>query len=201
MIMSISELNINLFRIINDIGKDFTYLNPAMILIAEYMVLFLVLSVLIFWFTGRKTSRIMVLCGFITFLTAEIIGKIAGLIHSNNQPFSELTNVNKLMGHEVDNSFPSDHTILFFSFCMVFYLFRRRSGLLWLILAFLVGLSRIWAGVHYPADVIVGAAISICSALFMYRVVPTLRFIENLLAIYEKTVKLILPKKQKSKEF
>ncbi|MFP5114343.1 undecaprenyl-diphosphatase [Bacillaceae bacterium C204] len=199
--MSISELNINLFRIINDIGKDFTYLNPAMIFIAEYMVLFLALSVLIFWFTGRKTNRIMVLCGFITFLTAEIIGKIAGLIHSNNQPFSELTNVNKLMGHEVDNSFPSDHTILFFSFCMVFYLFKRRSGLLWLILACLVGLSRIWVGVHYPADVIVGAAISICSALIIYRVVPTLRFTENLLAIYEKTEKLILPKKQKSKEF
>ncbi|MEH7303554.1 undecaprenyl-diphosphatase [Neobacillus drentensis] len=198
--MWISELNIELFRVINDSGKDFTYLNPAMIFIAEYMVLFLALRILIFWFTKSKTNRMMIICGLITFLAAEIMGEMAGLIHSNNQPFSELIHVNKLIGHEVDNSFPSNHTILFFSFCMVFFLFKRKSGVLWILLACLVGLSRIWVGVHYPGDVIVGAAISILSALIVYRVVPTLRFIGNLLAIFEKMERQILPQKRKSKE-
>jgi len=85
----------------------------------------------------------MVLCGITTFLLSEIIGKIAGKIHSNNQPFAELENVNKLIEKAVNNSFLSDHTILFFSICVSFCLFKRSWGSLWIVLAALVGISRI----------------------------------------------------------
>ena len=199
--MDISELNISLFRLINNLGKHVTYLDPVMTFIAEYMVFILVLTVILFWLTRRNVDRIMVICGFITFGVAEIIGKVAGNIHSNHQPFAELANVNKLIGHEIDNSFPSDHTILFFSFCVTFYLFKKRAGMIWISLACFVGLSRIWAGVHYPADVMVGAAISIFTALIVYQTVPKLNFIKKWLALYEKGEQVILPTKSKSKEY
>lgn len=38
--MSFFELNIHVFRMINDLGKHYTYLNPSAIFIAEYMVFF-----------------------------------------------------------------------------------------------------------------------------------------------------------------
>lgn len=196
-----NEININLFRMINDIGKQQTYLNPALVFIAEYMVFILAFAVIIFWFTRINKNRIMVICGTITFVFAEIIGKVAGKIHSNNQPFAELSNVNKLIEKAVDNSFPSDHTILFFSFCVTFCLFSKKWGYIWVVLAFLVGISRVWVGVHYPADVIVGAFISTVSALIVYTVVPKLNFIKKLLGIYEKGERYILPTKTKSKEF
>lgn len=189
--MVISEVNIQLFRMINDLGKHYTFINPGMIFIAEYMVIFLALSVLIFWFTRVNKNRMMIICASITFFIAELIGKIAGKIHSNNQPFAELPNVNKLIEKAVDNSFPSDHTILFFSFCVCFWIFRSSWGFLWGLLAILVGISRIWVGVHYPADVFTGAIISIISALLVYLVVPKLAFINKLLGI----------NKEESKEF
>lgn len=196
-----NELNIYLFRMINDIGKQQTYLNPTLVFIAEYMVFFLAIAIIIFWFTRIHKNRMMVICGTITFVLAELIGKLVGKVHSNNQPFAELPNVNKLIEKAVNNSFPSDHTILFFSFCVTFWLFSKKLGYLWVVLAFLVGISRIWVGVHYPADVIVGAIISIVAALIVYKGVLQANFIMKLLGIYEKGEQYILPTKTKSKEY
>lgn len=197
--MNFLEENINLFRMVNDLGKQYPYLNPAMVFIAEFMVYFLVLGVIFIWFTRNKQSRMMIVCATITFVFAEIIGKIVGKFHSNNQPFAELTNVNKLIEKAVDNSFPSDHTILFYSFCVSFWLFRKGWWFLWVILAFLVGISRIWVGVHYPADILVGAIISIISSSIVYLVVPKLSLTRKLLGGYAKCEKLLLSPLTKSK--
>lgn len=195
--MALSEINIHWFRMINDLGKQYTSLNPFFVFIAEYMVFFLVLAILVYWFTRSNQNRMMVICAFITFVIAEIIGKIAGKIHSNNNPFAELSNVNQLIEKAVNNSFPSDHTMLFFSFCVSFWLFKRGIGILWIILAVLVGVSRIWVGVHYPADVIMAAIISIISAIIVYRVAPRLEVIKQGIVIYEKVEQIFLPRKTK----
>ena len=198
--MDVSEMNIQLFRMINDAGKQYMQLNSYVIFMAAYTVFFLGLAVLTFWFTRSNENRMMVICAAVAFGVAEITGKLAGKIHTNHQPFAELSNVNKLIEKAIDNSFPSDHTILFFSFCTSFWLFQRGWGFLWVILAFLVGVSRIWVGVHYPVDVLAGAVISVLSAVVVYRVVPTLRITLRLLRMYEKGEQVILSPLSKSKE-
>lgn len=179
--MALSEMNSNLFRMINNLGKQYTDLNPFFVFIAEYMIFFLVLAVLMFLFSRSNKNRIMVICAFIALVISEILAKIAGQFHSNYQPFAELPNVNKLVEKAVNNSFPSDHTIIFFSFCITFWLFKRGWGFLWGILAVLVGISRIWVGVHYPADVLVGAIISIISAMIVYKIVLKLSLTKKFL--------------------
>ncbi|MDQ0242955.1 undecaprenyl-diphosphatase [Bacillus fengqiuensis] len=199
--MALSEWNIHMFRIINDSGKRYIYLNPVFEFVAEYTVYLLALGMIFYWFTRSKNNRIMVISGVIAFVMAETAGKIAGQFHSNHQPFAELPDVNKLIEKSVDNSFPSDHTILFFSVCMSFWLFRKKSGFLWMMLAVSVALSRIWVGVHYPADVAAGAVIGIASAITVYRIVPKSSFLRQLLEVYEKGERSILPAKMKSKDF
>lgn len=199
--MDISSLNIDTFRIINDLGKEYTNLNSSFVFIAEYTVYFLALSVLLFWFTRDYKNRIMIVSASVTFIISEIIGKIAGKFHSNCQPFAELPNVNQLIEKAVDNSFPSDHTILFFSFCITFWLFNKRGGFLWFLLAVIVGISRIWVGVHYPADVAVGAIISITIAIIIKVTVPKSALIKKGIDLFEKVESHILPAKAKSRDF
>lgn len=177
--MGFSDLNVNLFRLINDLGKEYGSLNPIFVFIAEYTLYFLILSVFIFLFSKNKQNRLMVICGIISVIFAEIFGKLAGLLHSNNPPFAELVEVNKLIEKGISNSFPSDHTMIIFSLCVSFWLFKRGWSFLWIVLACLVGFSRIWVGVHYPADIIAGAVISIISAIIVFHFVPKLSFIKR----------------------
>lgn len=50
-------------------------------------------------------------------------------------------------------------------------MFRKKDGVIWLILAGLISFSRVWNGVHYPSDVITGAFIGVISAFMVYQMV------------------------------
>jgi len=184
--MSITEVNIDLFRMINDLGKELTALNPIFVFIAEYTIYFIALWLILLLFTRNKINRVTVLCALISVVFAELIGKLVGQLHFNYQPFVDLADVNKLIEKEVGNSFPSDHTIIFFAVCVTLWMFKKGWGVLWLVLAILVGVSRIWVGVHYPADVVTGAIISTVVAIVVYTFVPKLSFVRKLTGANER---------------
>ena len=196
--MSISQVNIDVFRVINDLGKEYDSLNPIAIFIADYMVYVLLIGLIVYWFTRTNQNRMMVIQSVFAFVIAEVLGKIAGIFNSHFQPFVELPHVNKLIEHAVDNAFPSDHSILFFSVCFSIWLVRKKEGWVWLTVACLVGVSRIWVGVHFPGDVLTGTLIGICAALFAYWIVPKLSLIKSALMKYEQVEQSILPIKAKT---
>ena len=73
----------------------------------------------------------------------------------------------RLMGH----SFPSGHTVTIFTLAgVLMYYFRSlyvRAGLI--LIALLTGISRIAVGVHWPADVLAGAATGcLCAVTGVY---------------------------------
>ncbi|MDK8182843.1 undecaprenyl-diphosphatase [Paenibacillus sp. UMB4589-SE434] len=188
-------LNIEIFRVINNLGKQYVFLNPSVVVTAEYTIYLLALSMLVYWFTRTAANRMMVIQAGLAFVFAELTGKVLGLLHAHQQPFAELKDVNRLIEHGINNSFPSDHTILFFSVCMSYWLVRRKWGWLWLALACCVAISRIWVGVHYPVDIAVGSLVGITGALVSYWLVPKLSFIAVFLKRYEQAEQRIWPTK------
>ena len=175
-----SEVNIQVFRTINNLGKDYSFLNPFIIFIAEYTLVLLIFAVLFYWFSRSKINRIMVIAALLSVVLAEIIGKLISMLHFNYQPFVVLSDVNQLIGKEVGNSFPSDHTIICFAVCFTFFFFKSRFKYFWVGLALLVGLSRMWVGVHYPADVLTGAFVAVGSAYICYKFIPNNSGIQKL---------------------
>ena len=64
------------------------------------------------------------------------------------------------------SSFPSDHACLFFSLATGLFFISRLIGILALLHALLViSLFRVYLGLHYPSDIMVGGAIGIIIAL------------------------------------
>ncbi|MBN2908424.1 phosphatase PAP2 family protein [Polycladomyces sp. WAk] len=64
-----------------------------------------------------------------------------------------------------DYSFPSGHTTAAFSIATVFVLHAPWSAAIWLPLACLIGLSRMYLALHYPTDVVMGAVLGTGFAL------------------------------------
>ncbi|TWT13331.1 undecaprenyl-diphosphatase [Planomicrobium sp. CPCC 101079] len=177
--MLFSELNIHAFRVVNDLGKAFPALNPAFVFIAEFFLYLMIVPIGLFLFVPKFRNRRLVLAALLTVIAALILRIGVAKLHSNLQPFAELPNVNQLVEKTVGNSFPSDHTILFFSLCTTFALFSKRFGWLWMLLGVLVGVSRIWVGVHYPADVIAGALTAIVSAILVHTAMARMSFAQH----------------------
>jgi membrane-associated phospholipid phosphatase len=75
-----------------------------------------------------------------------------------------------LLARSTDPSFPSDHASAAFGIAIGILLVHRRAGYLFLAGAILIALSRVATGMHYPTDVLAGAAIGIVSGYLAARV-------------------------------
>lgn len=67
-----------------------------------------------------------------------------------------------------DHSFPSGHTTAIFSVMVPFLLYEPNVTFLLLPVAISVGISRIYLGLHYPSDVLVGMCLGTITGVVSY---------------------------------
>ena len=73
--------------------------------------------------------------------------------------------------HGNDNGFPSDHT-LFASLCAaITYIYSKRFGAIAFVLAALIGLSRVIAGIHHLVDIVGAILIAIAATALAFLLV------------------------------
>jgi len=80
--------------------------------------------------------------------------------------FKELISID---ASEYYGSFPSGHAAFFFAIATVVWFHNRRLGNYFYIGAILMGLGRIFVGVHWPSDILAGATIGILTGLVTHR--------------------------------
>lgn len=68
-----------------------------------------------------------------------------------------------------DHSFPSGHTAAAFAAAFALFLCHKRAGSAALILAVLMGFSRLYLFVHFPSDVIAGALLGLSFGFIGYK--------------------------------
>ncbi|MGE0601505.1 MAG: phosphatase PAP2 family protein [Dehalococcoidia bacterium] len=101
---------------------------------------------------------------------------LAGQLIVETRPFVHDRDTIQLLKHGADNSFPSDHATLAGLLAVVAALAWPKHAPWLLGIGFLVGLSRVVAGVHYPGDVLTGWLIGGgTAAVLWFAVRPTSR--------------------------
>lgn len=89
------------------------------------------------------------------------------------RPHLALPNIRTFKKPLIDHSFPSGHTTAIFSVTVPFMMFM--PALIWILLptALIVALSRMYLGLHYPSDCLVGALLGTASAVGAVLLWPT----------------------------
>ena len=180
------QIDIRLFKAINDLAGDQPWLDmPARLLMNDYFVPTLLAAILLaLWFEESNrtiqpsNNQRAVLVATLSAALANILLKLMNLLYFRPRPFAA-NEVNLLFYHPTDSSFPSNAAVLGFAVAGGVWFYNRSWGLSMVLIAALFGLSRIFGGVHYPLDVIGGAALGWFSALIIYRQRSVLDFTLN----------------------
>jgi undecaprenyl-diphosphatase len=76
--------------------------------------------------------------------------------------------VHLFSSHAADSGFPSDHATAAFAIATAVMLRDRRWGAVALAAATVLAVGRVAMGVHYPSDVLAGAALGALCALVLW---------------------------------
>lgn len=100
---------------------------------------------------------------------AYFVREIIGMIVARPRPFVTLTDMQLLVSPQSSPAFPSGHASVAFALAFVVFRQDRDWGIAFLILAMLVAVGRVFVGVHYPLDVLAGAAVGWGAAWAMHK--------------------------------
>ena len=131
---------------------------------AKHLVFIVAFVAVMFTLVSDRTARNRTIAlAVIAFPVALLMAWVAGLLYYHTRPFV-VEGVQPLIPHESNNGFPSHHTMLAMATSAIVFVCSRKVGLLLGIMAILVGISRVLVKLHYPVDILGGAAIAIASA-------------------------------------
>src|SRR3954471_13949800 len=124
-------------------------------------------------YARRGARRGAVAAGLSAGLALLTASQLANLVNRPRPFVDEPGTVHLLLAHAADPGFPSDHATAAFAIATAILLRNRRWGLLALTMAVALAVGRVAVGVHFPTDVIAGAALGSATALLLY--LPAIR--------------------------
>ena len=136
------------------------FMDTLIVIGAKYVIFVVGLAAIVCTLLSERTVRNnIVKIAVLSFPLAFLIAFIASLLYYDTRPFVA-ENTRPLIPHAADNGFPSDHTLYAMVMATIIFAYNRTIGVLLVILAILVGVSRVMAGVHYPVDIVGSVAIA-----------------------------------------
>lgn len=139
---------------------------------ASFSVPLFAVAVCALWFFARPGGSPRLKIATASALAAAglglLVNRVIGNLWFRDRPFTAHPVDTLLLTHRsTDPSFPSDHATAAFAIAFAVFFFSRRLGIVFLVAACAIGVSRVLLGVHYPSDVAAGAVIGFGSALLV----------------------------------
>ncbi len=167
-------LDTRIFNGINQFAGKWLWLDNLAVFLAKYFEYFLILFLLFFLVKNLKKYRPMVFESFLAAILARLgIVNLIRWLWFRPRPFLE-NHINLLFPYNpAEPSFPSGHAAFYFAIATVVFLYLKKvyprpkfwwgAGVLFYIASFLISISRVFSGIHWPFDILAGAIIGIFS--------------------------------------
>jgi len=113
------------------------------------------------WIGGAHYGRAMAIFMPVTVWVTLAVNYAVKEKLRRERPVSSESGLEPLVGVPASKSFPSSHAAMSFAAATVFTYFQPSFWYFFYALALVMSWSRVYAGVHYPSDVVAGAAVGL----------------------------------------
>ncbi len=150
----LEPINQSLFLLINADPASPAWRIQTALFVANRLILLVPAALAGLWLWGGQAQRDVALKALAGIGAALCISYLCGALWPHARPFV-LGLGHAFFAHKATASFPSNHTIIIATLAFTLIFDRRWAG--WgyavLVLAAVVGLSRVYLGVHFPLDI------------------------------------------------
>ena len=152
--MSLDQLNLYLFHILNVPDQASIWMINYASLIAHDLVYLFLLIFAIAWFRGSYEVKTGIIKAFIITAITLLMSEVLSAVLKTPRPF--VMDVGRtLIEHAPTGSFPSNHMSIFSGIAFAYYFSPQRDlGRILIWTAWLVAWSRVYVGVHFPIDML-----------------------------------------------
>lgn len=181
--MTLRTIDYQLFKLINGMSRQRVWLDYFGIFCAVYLIwlmgavtlayfFFLPQGAQVSWLKKEYTRFRYLLVLFGGTAAAYALNVLIGFSYGRIRPFAGALQTNQLISASfIHKSFPSSHATVAFALAMSVFWFNKTWGIPLLLCAALVSCGRVYVGVHYPSDAVVGALLGIVVSYLVYRFV------------------------------
>lgn len=164
-----SSFNQVVFQFIHHFAGRSTFFDDLGIFFAEYLPYLMVAAFLVLaWYENGWRKKLYVFAeGAIAVMLARgLVTEIIRFFYHHERPFSFYSFMPLIP--EAGWSFPFGHMAWFFALSLTVWYVNRKWGWWSFGLTALMGIARVYVGVHWPLDIIAGAVVGLASAWFVH---------------------------------
>ncbi len=167
------NLDVRIFSWIHGLSGESGIADQIGVFFADHFMFVFGVVVLLLWFVQGYRQNVLLAIGNVVF-SRLIIVEIIKRVVSRPRPF-EVMDIKNLVPEDLMMSFPSGHTVIYFSLAFAFW----KTKLFWPFFALAVvgSLARIYVGVHYPTDILGSFLIAVIVAVLIARLFKKLKIV------------------------
>jgi len=173
------NIDFYLFQQINNFAGQNLWSDTLAIFFSQYFGYILIFLLILFLIRNFRKYWLMVVQAFIAAILARfVIVEIIRYVLPKPRPFVE-NHVNLLVDRVNQFAFPSGHAAFFFAIATVVYFYNKKAGILFFLAGFLISISRVFSGIHWPSDILAGALVGILSGYLLIMIFKKTCFLKR----------------------
>jgi undecaprenyl-diphosphatase len=156
------NIDLYIFNLINGLAVKWQWLDYSAMFFAKYFEYFLWFCLALFLIVNFKKYWRMVAEAFIAAVfTRFVLTAAIRWLWFRPRPFVSLNFIPLIDQNAKEGSFPSGHASFYFALSTIVYYYNKKAGILFYIVSSLIVVSRVFVGIHWPSDILVGAILGI----------------------------------------